>query len=47
MKIDMIENIYWVICEKRLLCWTESLGVDEIGNNGLGTGEILLEYAEN
>jgi hypothetical protein len=41
MKIDMLENIYGVICEKRLLYGTEIWGIDGMRNNGPGTGEIL------
>ena len=41
MKTDMTENIYWMICEKKLLCGTEGLGVDGIGNHGPDTGGIM------
>ena len=42
MKIDMLENIYGTICEKRLLCGKEMWGgVEGMGNNGPGTGKIL------
>jgi hypothetical protein len=41
MKIDMLEDIYEMIREKRLLCGTEILGVHGVGNYEPGTGEIL------
>jgi hypothetical protein len=41
MKIDMLENIYGMICEKSLLCGTEIWGINGMGNNGPGVGEIL------
>lgn len=40
IKIDMLEDIYGRICEK-MLCGTEIWGIDGMGNNGPGTGEIL------
>jgi hypothetical protein len=44
----MLERIYQMICESKVLCGAEIWGIERgWGNSGGGTGKILQETVKN